>query len=103
MTARIILLAISASTLFVIYKMLTRLSSVGKGESGNAGERLYVCAIAGMFSAWLLYWLYRVVTAATPGKLNPVAGILFDVAMVPVGIVGIVAGVLVGLLARKWK
>jgi hypothetical protein len=100
------LLIVILITLYAIYKMLASLSMKninGRNEAGIFSSRLYVCSLVGMFSAWFLYWMNLISTAAAQGKQNPYAGNLSNCNIIPVCIMGIGTGIVVGLLSRKWS
>jgi hypothetical protein len=102
MIAPHILLIVTVSSVFIIYKMLEYMRRSGDAGREDIRARLYLSAVLGMFSAWFLYWLYLVVMVPNQGKLHAFMTTMHDISMIPVGIFGFVIGAAVGLLAKRW-
>jgi H+/Cl- antiporter ClcA len=98
------LLIATFTTVLVIYKMFVNLNikiNFVSREHGNYSSRLHVSSLVGMFSTWFLCWLYLVSTSISHARHELFEGNNSVFNSVQVAIMGIVAGILVGLLSRK--
>jgi len=74
-----------------------------KTEVKKAKYRLLIGSLAGMILFWFVWGTYLYLKNFTPAKLNPYISAIPIISMIPVGIIGIMIGGMLGLLSRKWK